>query len=52
MEILTSKKFKVAAAAVGVLILMFISFSAGIFVGFKKARFSYSWGEKDRKSVV
>jgi len=51
-EIMTSRKMKTAAAIVGVLVLMFASFASGIAVGFKKARFSYSWGENYERNFV
>lgn len=49
---MTSKKMKTAAAIVGVLVLILISFASGIAVGFKKARFSYSWGENYERNFV
>ncbi len=40
-----SKTFKRAALLVGLLLIVFVSFSFGAFVGYHKARFSYAWGE-------
>lgn len=40
-----SKIFRRAVIAVGLLAIIFLSFSAGAFVGYRKARFSYEWGE-------
>src|SRR5258708_4950328 len=40
-----TKFFKRAVIAVGLLVIIFLSFAAGIFVGYHKARFSYEWGE-------
>ncbi|NTU66912.1 MAG: hypothetical protein HGB08_03240 [Candidatus Moranbacteria bacterium] len=51
-EMMTSRKIRLAAAVVGVLILMLVSFASGVLVGFKKARFSYSWGENYERNFV
>ncbi len=42
---LQSKLFKRIVIGVGLLIIVLISFGAGILVGYNKARFSYAWGE-------
>ncbi len=39
------KNFKIIAIAVGAVILLLLVFKAGVFVGYKKASFSYRWGE-------
>lgn len=52
MEVIKSRGFKIAAAFVGVLILMLGSFATGIFVGLHKARFSYSWGENYERNFL
>jgi hypothetical protein len=44
-EFLKSKKFKWVVIVFGVFVIAFASFTAGIFVGYNKARFSYDWGE-------
>jgi hypothetical protein len=44
-KICQSKWLKIALLVLGVLILVGASFGAGMFVGFKKAGFSYGWGE-------
>jgi len=44
-EILSSKYFKQAIWVVASLMVLFFVFSAGVFVGLEKARFSYGWGE-------
>lgn len=44
-KIFQSKAFKIILWALGVFILVAVSFGAGMFVGFKKAGFSYKWGE-------
>jgi hypothetical protein len=51
-EVLKSKKFKIAALAVGVLILMLVSFAGGLAIGFHKARFSYKFGENYERNFV
>jgi hypothetical protein len=51
-EVLKSKKFKIAALAVGVIIIALVSFSAGVGVGFHKARFSYKFGENYERNFV
>jgi len=40
-----SKTFKIILVAIGSLIVLLLVFGAGEFVGYRKARFSYSWGE-------
>lgn len=40
-----SKKFKIVLFVLGGLILLSLAFTAGQFVAFRKARFSYRWGE-------
>lgn len=40
-----SKIFKAALIAIGITALLLLSFKAGEFVGYKKARFSYRWAE-------
>ena len=47
-----SKKFKIAALAVGVFIIALVSFAGGVFVGFHKARFSYKFGENYERNFV
>ncbi len=42
---LQSNMFKGIVIAVGVLVLVCLAFGAGVFVGYRKARFSYAWGE-------
>jgi len=42
---LQSKLFKRIIIGIGLLAIILFSFSAGIFVGYNKARFSYAWGE-------
>lgn len=51
-EIIQSKKFKIAVAVVGVILIALVSFAAGIGVGFKKARFSYKFGENYERNFM
>lgn len=51
-EIVKSKKFKIAALAVGVVIIALVSFASGVLVGFKKARFSYKFGENYERNFI
>jgi len=44
-EIFKKRSFRIGAAVVGGLILLILVFQAGMAVGFRKARFSYQWGE-------
>jgi|SRR5579872_655970 len=44
-EFIKSKSFKVTTLVVGGLILAVLVFSAGVFVGLEKARFSYGFGQ-------
>lgn len=43
-EIIQSKKFKIIASVTGAIVLLIISFAAGVHVGYRKARYSYQWG--------
>ena len=47
-----SRKFKIAALAVGVVIVALVSFAGGVAVGFMKARFSYKFGENYERNFV
>lgn len=44
-KIFQSKTFKYTLWGIGALIVIFLIFKAGMLVGFKKADFSYKWGE-------
>ena len=44
-ECMQSKAFRSSVIVVGVLAVALVSFSAGVAVGLRKARFSYAWGE-------
>lgn len=47
-----SRNFKIAALAVGVIIIMLVSFAGGVAVGFHKARFSYEFGKNYERNFV
>ncbi len=47
---LQSKKFKIIMIAIFVFIVLLLAFKAGEFVGFKKAGFSYQWGENYQRN--
>ena len=51
-EIIKSNTFKIAVAVVGVILIAFVSFAAGLGVGFKKARFSYKFGENYERNFM
>lgn len=46
---LQSKTFRNIIIAVGLLLIIILSFSVGVLVGFHKARFSYAWGDRHRR---
>jgi len=52
LEIIKSKKFKIAVLAIGVILVALVSFAGGVFVGFRKARFSYRFGENYERNFV
>ncbi len=45
-----SKKFKMVLVGIGALVVLLMVFKAGVFVGYKKANFSYSWGENYQRN--
>ncbi|HPN96901.1 MAG TPA: hypothetical protein PLK35_03995 [Candidatus Moranbacteria bacterium] len=51
-ELTKSKAFKITALVIGLIIIILASFGAGMSVGFKKARFSYSWGENYERNFI
>lgn len=51
-EILKSKSFKVAAIAIGSIIIALIIFTAGVNVGFHKAKFSFKFGENYERNFM
>lgn len=51
-EILKSKSFKVAAIAIGSIVIALIIFTAGVNVGFHKAKFSFKFGENYERNFM
>ena len=51
-EILKSKSFKIAAIAIGSIIIALIIFTAGVNVGFHKAKFSFKFGENYERNFM
>lgn len=51
-KLFQSKKFKIALVAIGALIVLLLVFKAGEFVGYRKARFSYKWGENYNRNFA
>lgn len=51
-KIYKSRWFKGGACAIIVLILLLLVFQLGVFVGYKKAGFSYKWGENYYKNFA
>lgn len=51
-NLIQSKKFKIAAGIVGVLLISLISFAVGVGVGFRKARFSYAFSENYERNFA
>jgi len=49
---LKSKKFKIAALVVGVIIIALVSFAGGVATGLHKARFSYEFGKNYERNFV
>ncbi len=47
-----SKTFKIILGTIGIVILILLIFQAGMFVGFKKAGFSYKWGENYHRNFA
>lgn len=51
-EILKSKKFKIAVAILGVILVALVSFAVGISVGLHKAKFSGRFGENYERNFM
>lgn len=47
-----SKSFKISLVAIGAFIVLSFVFKVGVFVGYSKARFSYSWGENYHRNFA
>lgn len=48
----SSKTFKTALAIIAALIVLLLAFKAGEFAGYKKAQFSYRWGENYHRNFA
>lgn len=51
-DIIKSKKFKIAAGVIGIILFGLVSFAVGVKVGLHKARFSYNWGENYERNFI
>jgi hypothetical protein len=51
-EVVRSKKFKIAVLVVGIFFIAFASFAGGVLVGFKKAKYSYKFGENYERNFM
>jgi hypothetical protein len=46
------KTFRTGLIVIGALIVLLLVFKAGVFVGYKKAQFSYRWGENYHRNFA
>ncbi len=51
-ETFKSNKFRIIIGVIGVFLIVLLSFSCGVMVGFHKARFSYEWGQNYERNFV
>jgi hypothetical protein len=51
-ETMKSKGFKIAILVVGIFFIAFASFAGGVLVGFKKAKYSYKFGENYERNFM
>jgi len=51
-DLIKLKPLKIIAGIIGGFILASLIFSAGVFVGLKKAKFSYRWGENYERNFM
>jgi len=51
-NIIQSKAYKIVAISLAAILVLFLTFSAGMRVGFYKAKFSYQWGENYHKNFA
>lgn len=51
-KLFQSKSFKVGLIVLGAFIVLLLVFKAGVFVGYKKAQFSYRWGENYHRNFA
>jgi hypothetical protein len=49
-KVLQSKKFKIIMAGLGGLIILFLIFGLGAFVGMRRANFSFRWAENYQRN--
>jgi len=47
-----SRTYKIAAISLAAIFVLFLTFTAGMRVGFRKAMFSYQWGENYHKNFA
>lgn len=47
-----SKTFRISLIVIGALIVLLFVFKTGVFVGYKKAQFSYRWGENYHRNFA
>lgn len=51
-EILKSKSFKIATIVIGSVVVALVIFTAGVNVGFRKAKFSFKFGENYERNFM
>ena len=51
-EIIKSKLYLVIAISLAAIVILFLIFGAGMYVGYHKARFSYQWAENYHKNFA
>lgn len=51
-KFLQSKNFKIVLIVIGALIVLLLVFKAGVSVGYRKANFSYRWGENYHRNFA
>ncbi len=49
-QLVQSKIYVIVALSIAAIAVLFLTFGAGMYVGFHKARFSYQWGENYHKN--
>lgn len=51
-KLLQSKVFRIIFIVIGALIILLFAFKVGVFVGYRKAQFSYRWGENYHRNFA
>ncbi len=51
-NLVQSKNYKIIMISLASLAVIFLTFTAGMSIGFHKARFSYQWGENYHKNFI